>query len=108
MRSANQRLSMESMFSISLTHRNTLVRRSIVRGITRWRAIALAVATSSLAIAAAAGATAATAATARSGSGPARAAIAGTRPAWATVKNAVHGATARAVADRGTVTASVY
>ena len=77
-----------------------------MRRITPWRAVALAAATSSLAIAAAAGAAAATAATARSG--PARAAIAGTRPTWAIAKNEVRGGAAGAVAGSGTVTANVY
>jgi subtilase family serine protease len=79
-----------------------------VRRITGWRAIALAAATSSLAIAAAAGATAATAAAATTRTGPARAAIAGTKPAWVTAKDQIRSATARAVASRGTVTANVY
>ena len=82
-----------------------------MRRITPRRAISLAAATSSLAIAAAAGATAATAATAAAAtarSGPDRAAIAGTRPAWAIAKNEVGGGAAGAVAGSGTVTANVY
>jgi hypothetical protein len=79
-----------------------------VRLITGWRTIALAAAASSLAIAAAAGATAATATAATTRTGPARTAIAGTKPAWVTAKDQVRSATARAVASRGTVTANVY
>jgi subtilase family serine protease len=79
-----------------------------VRHITSWRRIALAAAASSLAIAAAAGATAATATAATTRTGPARAAIAGTKPAWVTAKDQVRSATAQAVASRGTVTANVY
>ena len=81
-----------------------------MRRITPRRAISLAAATSSLAIAAAAGATAATAtaAAATARSGPDRAAIAGTRPAWAIAKNEVGGGAAGAVAGSGTVTANVY
>jgi subtilase family serine protease len=79
-----------------------------VRRITGWGTIALAAAASSLAIAAAAGATAATAAAATTRTGPARAAIAGTKPAWVTAKDQVRSATARAVASEGTVTANVY
>ena len=78
-----------------------------MRHIAGWRTIALAAATSSLAIAAA-GATAATATAATTPTGPARAAIAGTKPAWVTAKDQVRSATARAVASRGTVTANVY
>jgi len=79
-----------------------------VRRITSWRGIALAAATSSVAIAAAAGATAAAAAAATTQTGPARSAIAGTKPAWVTAKDQVRSATAKAVASRGTVTATVY